>query len=227
MIIKTLNTNELVPDYFYIFPNRYSNKLSNQIEIHNIGLREGTLVSSGFSNVLCSDQQREKFLHGELDYLPFVIGEPTTIGTINPFLSRITERYTLEYNLEVYRSFNYKVFPSRFSGIFAFGDYESCKSIARKKNWDIDSVKRYKLRDLGSLNDYIKVIKANFNIIGALEHYGTTTLTNQTLEAIRDYWMGAGSITIPELKMDNDIILPEQKCGVRWEYLIEGVLDEA
>lgn len=226
MKIKTLNTNEYVPDYLYIFPSRNADKLSNQIESHNTNLRQGTLVSAGFANVISSDTQREKFLVGDLTYIPFIPGKPTSIGSISPFLSRITERYTLEYNLEAYRVLNHKTFPSRFSGIYAFGDYETCLSLAKNKNWDISTVKRYRLKDLGPLNKYIKVIKANFKIIGALEHYGTTTMTEQTMEAIANYWAGVGETTIGELEIDKDIKLSEKKCGVRWEYLIEGVLEE-
>lgn len=225
MNIKTLNTNEPIPEYFYIFPSRNGKKLSNQIEMHNIKLRDGTLVSSGFSN-LFSEEQRELFLLGDMEYLPFVIGTPTTAGTINPFLSRITERYTLEYNLEVYRRNYYKHYPSRFSGLFAFGDYETCISLSKSKSWDIGTVKKYRLKDLGTLNSYIKVIKSNFNIIGALENYGTTTYTKQTEEVIEKYWAGEGSVIIPEYRIDEDIFLPEKKCGVRWEYLIEGILEE-
>lgn len=226
MEIRTLNTNELLPEYFYVFSSRNSEKLLNQTEAHNIKLRKGMLISSGFSNVLGPDLQREKYIKGELTYLPFVLGKPTTFGPISPFLARITERYTLEYNLETYRMRNHKTFPSRFSGIYAFGDYETCKSLAKNKNWDLETVKRYRLKDMGEFNKYIKVIKTNFNIIGAIEHYGTTYMTAQIMEAIANYWKGTGSITIPGIRIDDDILLPEKKCGTRWEYLIEGVLEE-
>lgn len=223
-----MNTNEILPEYFYIFTNRYNRSLINQIENHNIALRKGILMSSGFSNVICNlAEKRESFLNGDMDYLPFVKGNPTTIGLNSPFMNRITERYTLEYNLEVYRKFYLKTYPSRFSGIFAFGSYEDCEKMALKNGWDIKNVKKYRLQDLGELNKYIKIIKTNFKVIGLLENLGITGVVTEDFPKLYEhYWTGKGKITTCEIRYVDNVILPSNKCGVLYEYLIESILEE-
>lgn len=67
--IYTLNTHEKIPKYFYVFSNRNPKPLINQSAQHNIKLRHGTLVSSGVNNIFTSEEQREKFKNGDLEYL--------------------------------------------------------------------------------------------------------------------------------------------------------------
>lgn len=227
MEIRTLNTNEKIPEYFYIFTKRNEENIVNMIENQNIDIRKGTLVSSGMSNIF-DQEKREQFRLGDMDYLPFEKGNPTTIGSISPFMSRVTDRYTLEYNLEVFRRRNCKEYPSRLSGIFAFGSFDDCKKMSKtsKRNWDLETVKKFKLDDCTSLRKYIKIVKTNSKIIGALMNYKVSYATPETCEAISSYWSGEGAITIKGIDMSDGIHIKSQPCGVLYEYLIEGILDE-
>lgn len=226
--MKTMNTGEKLPEFFYIFTDRYNQRLSNQIEAHNASLRDGLLVSAGFSNVLgIDDQKRQDFLNGDLEYLPYIKGNPTTIGLNSPFMYRIIGRYTLEYNLEICRKFHYKQYPSRFSGIFAFGNYSECEKMASKTGWDIRKVKKYRLKDMGIYNKYIKVVKANFKLIGMLENIGVEGVITPDMPCLyKHYWDGKGKIETKQICVNKDIVLESKRCGEVYEYLIEGILEE-
>ena len=51
-----------------------------------------------------------------------------------------------EYALEYIRRKKYKKYPSRFSCLYAFGDYESCKKVSELKKWPLENVKKYKIK---------------------------------------------------------------------------------
>ena len=222
--IRTMNTNEKVPEYFYIFTGRNPDSLFSQIEKYNIGLRDGTIISNGFQQMFSMNNPKV-FLTGDVDYLPY-IKNPDYFGGVSPFNWRIVERYSIEYNLEVYRLQHYKHYPSRFSGLFAFGDYETCKNISNKypKIWKLEDCMKYKLKDCGVYNEYIKVVKTNYNIIGLLDHlgYGESIFGN---EAVYDaYWKGQENLKRAAYS-EKGIVLPERKVGARYEYIIEGILE--
>lgn len=222
--IYTLNQKEEIPEYFYIFGNRNNQRFANKSESHNIELRNGQLVSSGFIN-LCNEKKREAFRTGELDYLPFVPSHPTTIGTISPFLSRIIERYSIEYNLEIYRKYYHPTYPSRLSGVFAFGSYEDCESVSGR-NWKLEDVKKYKLVRDEILDPYIKVVKTNFKMIGFLEHVGIERIGDLWPIVGDLYWNGKGNVVLEKKDIAADLQMPEMKCGFLAEYIIEGILQE-
>ncbi len=227
--MKTLNTNDDLPRYFYIFSGRNNNILWNQIENHNIKLRSGILMSSGFNNVICLDQlQKEKFLIGDITYEPFIPNKTTSFGRSSPFMFRIINRYNLEYNLEWTRKEYFKNYPSRFSGIFAFGDLTDCIKISSKsKNWNLENLKKYELLFDESYNKYIKVIKANFKFIGLLENLPLEFFSLDNQQCLYNhYWIGGTAFNIPSIKLLNDVEIPETKCDSMNEYLIEGILEE-
>lgn len=227
--MKTINTQEEIPNYFYIFTSRNEQAFLNKCENHNIKLRSGILMSSGFGNVIClNEEQRKKFLTGDLIYAPFIPNETTNIGNISPFMFRLIKRYNVEYNLEKFRYEYYKNYPSRFSCIYAFGSLEDCLDFSNgKKNWNLDSLKKFKLVFDDNFNKYIKVIKANFKIIGLLENYPVEILTETTQNSIYEhYWSGKKELNLPEIKIADDVIIKESKCGNIAEYLIEGILEE-
>lgn len=222
--IRTLNTDEKIPEFFYIFTGRNPDSIYSQIEKHNMDLREGTMISTGFQQMFSMKNPKD-FLVGNVDYLPFVINK-NHFGGASPFTQRIIERYSIEYNLEVHRSRHYKHYPSRLSGIFAFGDYETCKMLAKRysKVWKLEDCTKYKLKDYGVYNEFIKVVKTNYNIIGFLEHlgYGECNFGN---EIVYDaYWKGQGNLKRFAYS-ENGIVLPERKVGTRYEYIIEGILE--
>lgn len=228
-MIKTLNTNEELPNYFYIFTNRNEDVFWNQCENHNINIRNGLLVSAGFYNAICPDKkQRERFLDGELIYAPFVPNYTTTLGKSSPFTFRLIQRYNLEYALELTRYNHFKTYPSRFSCIYAFGSLEECIIFSKgKKNWDIGGLKKFRLLSDDENKEYIKVVRANFKFIGLMESYPMMMLSSKGQELLcRHYWEGKGKLVLPEIKIAEDVLSEERKCDNLNEYLIEGVLEE-
>lgn len=225
--LRTINTHEKLPEFFYIFTNRNSSKLINKIENYNIALREqGSYVSSAFPLAIADSDFQMKYILGDLDYLPYVQNKGY-FGGVNPFNSRVIERYTIEYQLEMYRRNYHKSYPSRFSGIFAFGDYDTCECLSKGKNgWDLKNVKKYKLKELYELNKYIRVVKTNFKIIGYLEHRGNPYYSPGDEAIYEAYWQGKGDF---EITFNPNTPFEEKKTQMihlREEYLIEGILEE-
>lgn len=82
------------------------------------------------------------------------------------FSFNVVNDYALEYNLELYRYANECRYPSRMSAIYAFGDYGTCIEVNKKYNWDLKTVKKFKLLKNNELTDRLtRVTKHNMEII--------------------------------------------------------------
>ena len=76
------------------------------------------------------------------------------------------------------------------------------------------------------MNQCIKIVNTNFKIIGFLENLRLPGLMFNSEDALHGYWQGKGECFFTGVKLDDDVMLPESKCGVLYEYLIEGILAE-
>lgn len=210
--MKTLNTGEDVPEILYVFLE-FGGGIFDQINEHNYKLNH-KLVSSGMSN--CCDVQKENdFINGDIDYLPFVATDITT-NSPSSFMMKIINEYNIEHNLEWYRKTNFRKFPSRLSGLYAFGDYDSCIQVSQKYNWNMDSVRKLRLTS-GK-----KVVKLNMEIVSMLRSIFIQTFSQEYQSIIYDrYWRGEGEISIQNPSSGETI-----NSGVIYEYLIEGILEE-
>ena len=72
--------------------------------------------------------------------------------------------YMVEYDAELCRKYHYPQYPSRLSAIFAFGDYETCKEVDRKYDWDLSTVKKFRL----NIDNLTRVIKVNMEIVSLM-----------------------------------------------------------
>jgi len=231
------NSSEKIPDTFYIFLSKY-----NLVSKHNIE-KTGCIFSTGFFQAITETDKNfankylkgsissfspnytkienftEQFINGTIDYLPFTQNKKINLGLTSLFSNSITSNYRTEYNCELSRKYYFPTYPSRMSSCYAFGDYETCELVSKKHNWDISSVRKFKLLP----HSYNKVAKVNMEII-SLERYANTIsiLDTQTQGRIwRSYWNGAGNIKI-ELPAING--RQEIESKVVWEYLVEGIL---
>lgn len=231
------NSSEKVPEIFYIFLNQYNLVSKKNIE------KTGCICSTGFFQAITETDKNfankylkgtissfspnytkinnftEQFINGTVDYLPFTENQKINLGLISLFSNSITSKYRTEYNCELSRKYDFPTYPSRLSSCYAFGDYETCKFVSQKYNWDINSVRKFKLLP----HPYNKVAKVNMEIV-SLERYANTisTLDIQTQDRIwKSYWNGIGNIKmeLPTLNGRKEI-----KSKVIWEYLIEGIL---
>ena len=65
--------------------------------------------------------------------------------------------YNLEHSLDRLRRNSFPTYPSRLSGLYAFGDFESCIEANKRYGWSLAEVLKFKLANLGSLNEIVKV----------------------------------------------------------------------
>lgn len=214
---KLINLNETVPEKFYIFTN-----MKNPITFHNVSITK-TLTSGSIGEIMASEELTQKYLGGAIDYIPFVPNQSIDIHAVSVYQFLSTSGYRIEYNCELYRK-NHKstkLYPSRFSCIYAFGDYESCKMVSKKYNWPIESVKQYQLRRL----PLTRVAKVNMEVISLLRGVDIiSSLSQEEQEKIwKHYWSGEADLSL-EIPSFNNNKNQQKSSGVIWEYLIEGQL---
>ena len=212
--MKTMNTNEEIPEYFYVFLN--FNGIHNEINGHNYNLSK-RILSTGIGNVSSKLYDAKAFYDGDIDYLPFVRTNKE-LFMISSFMKNKIHNYNIEYNLEYYRKLHYKNYPSRFSGVFAFGSYEACEQISMKypKWWNIEEVKKFRLVRNNPLN---KIAKLNMEIVSLLNAVDISAFSIESQNSIYNtYWSGGGSVQVERRSiLQKDVI---------YEYLIEGCLEE-
>lgn len=232
---KVMNTNEDVPDVFYIYIGLGGNVMKD-INYHNYKI-DKKLRASGYS-LASSGYKTFEFINGDIDYLPYILNPNKDFPTDTSYSFTKTLPYSIEYNLELYRKVNYKKFPSRFSCIYAFGDEETAlrnkpkdkKAVLKKFRLlsfrDIlvrnnDDSEEYKIFD-----DAIKVVKCDMGIIKSI-YNNQSFLNPDNIPIISDlYWTGKKN----ELKIELQNLLTGEyeiiEKDSSYEYLIEGILEE-
>lgn len=221
--MDVINCQEVAPKYYYIFINRNNKKFFNQSYYNNY-LLSNKIITNGIANSFHNEIKRTNFINGDIAYLPFIRNN-VLIQCTSPFMFRIINRYNIEHNLEYFRQNEYKTYPSRLSGIYAFGDIDSCKKISNDRNWKIEDVKKFKLEDI-EINKYAKIVKCNFKMIGLMEHIDLPAFPQDEQEKIYyHYWNGGGDFKVLVPTVD-DINGKEVSCGTLYEFIIEGILEE-
>jgi len=207
---KTMNTQESLPEYFYVFVD-----MDNMITNHNLTITK--CLSSSIIGGLSDLEIFNSYMNGTIDYLPFIPNPNVARKPISMFQNTITSDYRTEYNCEIFRKHYFPLFPSRLSAIYAFGDYESCERATKMYHWNINNLKKFKLED----NPFNRVVKVNMEIvswertanrISSLDH-------NMEEQIWLAYWNGesGGIFELPT-------IYGRDRFEVKtlWEYLIEG-----
>lgn len=207
-----LNTNEEIPEVFFVFVN-FNHFITKYSLDMTKGFTSGALGQISISNSL------QKYMDGDIDYLPFIPNSNCDLMSPSMFNLNITSEYRIEYNCELYRRFNHKKFPSRLSATYAFGDFESCLKTSQKYGWDINTVRKFKLEPT-PLN---RVVKVNMEIISTMRHAEHVSMIDQNNQNIiwNAYWTGCGDVQM-ELPTANGRRI--FNSDIIWEYLIEGRL---
>jgi hypothetical protein len=214
--MKLINFDEDIPDEFYVFIN-----LQNFLTKHNYE-NSKSFTSAAFGSLFMGESFIAKYLNGEIDYLPYTPNSNNDLNVVSPFRSSITAQYTTEYNVELSRKYNFPLFPSRLSAIYAFGDYNSCIEVNRKYGWDLSLVKRFKILE----HPLVRVAKVNMEII-SLERYASkiSMLDQATCDHIWiHYWTGKDNMQMELPTLDSK--RENYNSGIIWEYLIEGTIKE-
>ncbi|EGK4252115.1 hypothetical protein IO785_002248 [Escherichia coli] len=210
--MKIINTKETCPSEFYIFVNDM-----NPITHNNVNI-VGSISSAAISALAMNGNNPQKYIDGDLDYLPFLPNENMFPALSMYHVSAIND-YRIEYNAEINRKAYFKTYPSRLSAVYAFGDYDTCVEVHQRHNWDLNTVRRFRLKDL----PYTRVAKVNMEIVSLMRHAYKISTFESDYEVWQHYWSGQGNLglQIP----DRDFKPQHIESGVIWEYLIEGALE--
>jgi len=227
--LKLSNGEEKIPEEFYVFLE-YSSNITDSVNQQNFSLSK-RLYSSGFIN-LSMLKNFQEYLKGDIEYLPFTRSS-SMIQSPSAFMLKSINNYNIEYNLETVRKQFFSTYPSRFSSLFAFGDYDSCLQVASKypSYWNLDTVRKFRMSEEAieamKLKDFIRVGKFNMEIVSLLRGMNMVNFSaaDQTL-ICKKYWEGEGNVTINTVTDIKKNIRSNCDSGVIYEYLIEGILEE-
>ena len=213
--MKLLNINEEAPEFFYIFMNP-GNDIVGRVLKHNFQLSK-MLTSTSFQSFLVSP---EKYIKGEIQYLPFIKNENST-QMPSPFVLHIIENYALEYNLEIYRMSHYQTFPSRLGALYAFADLDTCAKVSKKYGWNIKEIRKFKLfSDKQETSKLMRIVKCNMEIVSFMRSLSYESNDMEFLNKLYfDYWHCLEE-NVTDLKNDKMIHIENIS-----EYLIDGILE--
>lgn len=221
--MKLINMDEDCPKVFYVFIG-LGNSIYSKINYHNYKLNN-SLISSGFKNLEISNIDINDFIMGNITYAPF-IPNSTTFLSPTSHLMNVINSYQVEYILEFYRKREY---PSRFSCLYAFGDYESCEKASKlyPKMFDLSKVKKFKLKITNTdLDKCIKVAKCNMEIVTRMWNCDISSFDKDSISRISyAYWNGTGPVATERQNIE-DGLYSQTISDVLYEYLIEGILEE-
>lgn len=221
--MKLINIDEDCPKVFYVFIG-LGNSIYSKINYHNYKINN-SLISGGFKNLERSNIDINDFIMGNITYAPF-IPNSTTFLSPTSHLMNVINSYQVEYILEFYRKQEY---PSRFSCLYAFGDYESCKKASRlyPRIFDLSKLKKFKLKITNTdLDKCIKVAKCNMEIVTRMWNCDVSSFDKDSISRISyAYWNGTGQVAT-ERKNIEDGLFSQTISDVLYEYLIEGILEE-
>ena len=203
----------LIQNEFYIFIDQYS-----PITVLNLKNTK-CFLSAAYSNCSLDTNFLKKYLEDNVDYFPFVPHEKN-LPIISPYCLSAINDYWVEYDAELCRKHYYPKYPSRLSAIFAFGDYETCIKVDREYDWDLRTVKKFRL----NIDDLTRVIKVNMEIVSVMRTaYKRGFFDDKTKNDIwKNYWNGTEGIDLelPDVESERK----KYHSGVIFEYLIEGKL---
>lgn len=208
-----LNARKDIPESFYIFVD-----IDNPVTARALRSTK-TFSSSAYTMCKYSKSFLEKYIKGKVRYLPYKKCSQD-MNTFSPYYMAIINEFSIEYDAERVREKFYPLYPSRLSAVYAFGDYDTCVKVSKKHNWDLGSVRRFKL-----IRDKLtRVIKANMEIVSVTRTMNIqSTSDEETKELLwKNYWMGSSYIPINPYLANYSI--GNLKVDDIFEYLIEGSL---
>lgn len=208
-----MNLEEPIPDEFFIFVDE-----ARPVTAHNFRTL-GTFVSGGLSTASTSSEALEAYVTGRLNFMPYV---PRDMGSVmlTPFFITAIAEYSTEYDADYWRNIINPRYPSRMSAIYAFGDWDTCQTVAARYSWDIRQVKRFRLKP----NPLNRVVKVNMEVVSLMRHAKRVgMLAEEDVEYVwRQYWGGQPDIAA---RLPHGMTHKTYEPSVIWEYLIEGVVE--
>jgi len=211
---RTINTGVKVPEVLYVFVNRF-----HPVTWHNIEIT-GQFSSAAISGATMEPKYLEQYLNGTADYTPFLPNQQA-FPALSMFGAGVVSQYAVEYDAESYRRRHCRLYPSRFSAVYAFGDMETCATVSARYHWPLSSVMPFRLQEL----PITRIARVNMEHISvARDAYRLSTVGDQ--DAVwQAYWSGAEVVThnVPAAGGARQ----DLTSGVIWEYLVDGILVRA
>jgi len=213
---KLMNCDADCPSEVYLFSNRLS--IATQRARKETGhIASGAFVKLGDPDILA------KYDAGTLKYLPFVRAAADKIGFSPYFLAPVND-YRIEHDCELVRAHRYPLYPSLFSAIFAFGDFDTCLEVHNKyrRSWPMESVKKCRLIP----NPRNRVVRVNLEYHSiARQIYKLPGVPVAEIARFWDeYWSGNRRISFDFF---TNPAHPKHhfEAGCFWNYIIEGDLE--
>lgn len=208
-----LNSKKDIPENFYIFVD-----VDNPITERALRSTK-TFSSSAYTMCKYSKSFLEKYIRGKVKYLPYKKCRQD-MNTFSPYYMAVVNEFSIEYDAELVREKFYPLYPSRLSAVYAFGDYDTCIKVSKKHNWDLESVRRFKLVN----NRLTRVVKVNMEIVSTSRSMNVhSNIDEETKELLwKNYWSGSSYIPINPYLANYSI--GNLKVDDIFEYLIEGSL---
>lgn len=222
--MKLLNIDEEAPEIFYIFIGQGKSGFCRG-NFWNYNLTK-KITSSGFNGIMNNLGKVQDFIDGNIIYAPFIPNK-TTLNSASSHTMAVVSGYNVEYMLEYTRFNNYKNYPSRFSCVYAFGDYESCVKANKLYKWELKNVRKFKLKKTNTvLDSCTKIVKCNMEIVTKMWNCDAALFAKDSIANVTNaYWQGLGQIATEVQDIDTSLVTQEVS-EVLYEYLIEGILEE-
>ena len=206
----------IVPEIFYIFVDP-----SRIITQHNLQITK-QFISAGYGSLGIDSKFDEKYKKGEVDYVPYELKESDLL-MLSPYYWSAINDIRIETDAEIVRRERFKFLPSRLSCIYAFGTFEDCEIASERYDWDLNTVKMFKLI---SNDPYVRIAKVNMEIVSlARDFYKNTSMDWENREYIWiHYWSGNGNIKMAGPSNEVLGLRKMYDSDLLYEYLIEGAL---
>ena len=212
-MVMLLNVKSEIPKSFYIFVDSH-----NPLTVQTLRSTRA-FSSSAYTKCYYDESFLEKYLKGGVKYLPYKKSNQD-LDIFSPYYVSVVNYFDVEYDAECFRQKYYPMYPSRLSAVYAFGDYETCVKVSKIYQWDLKTVRKFKLVN----NKLTRVIKVNMEIVSiARDIYKNHMFSKESKELLwENYWRG--SSYIPTESYYENYPPSNLKVDEVFEYLIEGSL---
>lgn len=208
-----LNIKSDIPESFYIF-----------VDHHNFLAQQAlnstkTFSSSAYTKCKHDESFLEKYLSGEVKYLPYKKSNQD-LNIFSPYYKSVINDFDVEYDAECFREKYYPLYPSRLSAVYAFGDYKTCVKVSKKHDWDLRTVRKFKLIN----NKLTRVIRVNMQIVSMARNIYENAIFDKKMKEIlwKNYWSGLSYI--PTYSFYKNYPPSNLQVEDIFEYLVEGSL---
>jgi hypothetical protein len=174
---------------YFIFVN-----LGNPVVKHNLE-NSSQIFSAGFTSASMDIDFRQRYLDGDIDYLPFVINQKSSPSFVSFYCASAIANYRVEYDAEITRLYYFKKSPSRLSAVYAFATKEDCIKASQLYQWNLNTVRKFTLLP----NKLNKIKKVNMEIISLMRclHSRPGMFSEQDVKDIwTHYWSGEGNMEL-------------------------------